>query len=297
MKAVDSLRVQGQRVRVSWGPVVRYGHIKKFGQKWQNVHDCEWSLSFVWTSRAESAQASSLPVADGLGSSASAFRRLLDDIRRTLEGPLGIAADLSDSINSKLDMMGALANDMDDLANAYGKAVTSPLQTLNRVDSTLSRFASIGGTLTDRLESAVPVSFLPGLAGRFSRGSGALALEAEARDRAALVAADRLELAAQASSAYQLLQAQTIQQAAAKAARAARNEAVLRARMAQERPGDVQAIYAAREGEDLRDVSARFYGTPAQWQDLMLYNGLETPDLTPGQVVLVPRHTGPREDA
>ena len=292
VKAMDSLRVQGQRVRVSWGPVLRYGHIKKFAQTWHNIHDCEWSLTFVWTSRAEAAAPSSLPVADGLGSSATAFRRLLDNLRRALREPLGLAADLNDFLASNIDAMGALANEMDDLANAYVAAATSPLQLMNRVDSTLSRFASIGGTVSDRLASTVSPSILPGLMGRFTGGSGAATLASEQAAREALVNADRLELAAEQASASQLLRAQTLACEAAKAARACRDEAILRARMASARPGDIQAQYIAREDEDLRDVSLRFYGTPRHWQALMLYNGMESSFLMPGQSVLIPRQTG-----
>ena len=66
--------IQGQRVRVAWGPIVRFGHLKKFGQTWHNTHDLEWTVTFVWTSKSDYIRQSSLPVGDGLGSSASAFR-------------------------------------------------------------------------------------------------------------------------------------------------------------------------------------------------------------------------------
>lgn len=293
VKTMDSFRVRGQRVRVSWGPVARFGHIKMFGQEWHNIHDVEWSLKFGWTARADSAFTASLPVADGLGSSASAFRRLLDDLRRAVRTPLGLAAEYSDLVNSHLDAMGALANEMDDLANAYAQTATSPLQTLNRIDSALSRFADLGGTLSDRLGAAMPPALFQGLLQRFTGSSaGAAALAAEAAEREAWIAADRYELAAEASSAHRLLLAQTLQQEAARAAKKARNEGTLRARMATARPGDIRAQHIAREGEDLRDVSALYYGTPSHWQALMLYNGLPSSDLEVGQDVLIPRQTG-----
>ena len=97
---------------------------------------------------------------------------------------------------------------------------------------------------------------------------------------------------AEASSAHRLLLAQTLQQEAARDAKKARNEGTLRARMATARPGDIRAQHIAREGEDLRDVSALYYGTPSHWRALMLYNGLPSSDLEVGQDVLIPRQTG-----
>jgi hypothetical protein len=48
----DSIRSEGQVLEVSWGYVVRRGVLKKFTQKWHNIHDCEWSMAFVWTSKS-----------------------------------------------------------------------------------------------------------------------------------------------------------------------------------------------------------------------------------------------------
>lgn len=291
IEAMDSFRVQGQRVRVAWGPIVRFGHVKKFEQTWHNTHDVEWSVTFVWTSKSDYVQQSSLPIGDGLGSSASAFRRLVDGARRALQTPLALAAEYSDLVNSNLDRIGAFANELDDLSNAYARAAASPLQSLNRAESALLSIANIGGTVSDRMASSMPNTLVAGLTRRFSGGSGEAALEGEARERAAMVFADELEAAAFVDTFNRLVRAQTIQQEELRQMRKLRNEAVMRARMQTARPGDIQAQHIAREGEDLRDVSSIYYGTPGRWQALMLYNGLESSDLVPGQGVLIPRQT------
>ena len=50
----------------------------------------------------------------------------------------------------------------------------------------------------------------------------------------------------------------------------------------------VLAVFQARDGDDLRKVSRIYYGTPDDWQSLMLYNGLDDDELSAGQIIIVP---------
>ena len=51
---------------------------------------------------------------------------------------------------------------------------------------------------------------------------------------------------------------------------------------------DVQAVIYAREGDDLRIISTRFYGTPDNWRKLAQANGLTTARLTAGMRIVIP---------
>ncbi len=55
---------------------------------------------------------------------------------------------------------------------------------------------------------------------------------------------------------------------------------------------ELLGIYTARDGEDLRDVSRLYYGSPFQWRDLLSFNNLDSPALVANQLVLVPKITG-----
>jgi hypothetical protein len=50
----------------------------------------------------------------------------------------------------------------------------------------------------------------------------------------------------------------------------------------------VVSVFQAREGQDLRQVSQDFYGTPDEWRSLMVYNHLLSSGLVAGQVIFVP---------
>jgi nucleoid-associated protein YgaU len=67
-------------------------------------------------------------------------------------------------------------------------------------------------------------------------------------------------------------------------------EAVARARAyADTLTGELTSVHVVRRGEDLRDLSQAAYNTPNEWRQIMSYNQLATPELTPGQVILIPR--------
>jgi hypothetical protein len=49
------------------------------------------------------------------------------------------------------------------------------------------------------------------------------------------------------------------------------------------------AVFTARDGMDLREVSRRYYGTSDKWRDLGRFNDLVGSALHRGQFILVPR--------
>jgi hypothetical protein len=86
-----------------------------------------------------------------------------------------------------------------------------------------------------------------------------------------------------------ILEAQLYSRETITDARRMRDEAEARRRALEAGPGYTMGTYRAREGEDLRDVSTLYYGTPNQWRSLMVYNGLTTTELYAGQYVTIPR--------
>ena len=66
----------------------------------------------------------------------------------------------------------------------------------------------------------------------------------------------------------------------------------LRARIATLLQDTLAGTIVARDGENLREISTRFYGSPHEWRQLMVFNGLSSPVLSAGDVVMVPRSAG-----
>jgi hypothetical protein len=58
---------------------------------------------------------------------------------------------------------------------------------------------------------------------------------------------------------------------------------------------DLIDTFIAKSDQDLREVSAKHYGTPDEWQSLMHFNHLDSSRLDAGQVIFVPREI-PRSD-
>ena len=71
----------------------------------------------------------------------------------------------------------------------------------------------------------------------------------------------------------------------------ARTAAARRAALARTLQSQLIGVYAAREGDDLRTVAERFYGSRLQWRPLLVFNELSGTRLSRGQLVLVPRLT------
>jgi hypothetical protein len=72
-------------------------------------------------------------------------------------------------------------------------------------------------------------------------------------------------------------------------ARRLRDAAVAHQRAMSSSTSDTLGTYKAREGEDLRDVSQLYFGTPYEWRAIMIYNGLSSPELYGGQTIAIPR--------
>jgi hypothetical protein len=51
---------------------------------------------------------------------------------------------------------------------------------------------------------------------------------------------------------------------------------------------EARGLYRPYQGEDLRGISQRFYGTPNQWRGIMTRNGLTSPILTGDELLILP---------
>ncbi len=54
VRAFEDLHRTGTRIRVQWGPVVRFGLLKTFVPTWATLYDVKWDATFEWRGERES---------------------------------------------------------------------------------------------------------------------------------------------------------------------------------------------------------------------------------------------------
>lgn len=259
---MDAIVREGTIVEVKWDEDVRHGYLIEFEKKWHNIHDLEWDMKFEWISRGE-------PTVPGVfGQEVS-----LSDLSSTL-GALG--ADLSDfafdpgfAVNLKFfddltSLVAAVEAGIDSIQNAVATVVdvaTTPANALRSAVASCTGIAGRAEEIRDLCESRVSGT-VNGLVPINNQTS-------EQRSQEALYVTG-----------------------VSSRATAIRREAVLRhATLIKNLNTTLLSTYTARAGDDLRDVSRLFYGTPFQWRQLMVFNGFDDAELEAGELVLVPVQT------
>jgi hypothetical protein len=252
----ESICDEGQEVEITWNHVVRRGILEDFEASYLTVHDVEWSCTFNWHGKGSREAA---PPAD-LQGSAGKLERAADaldagvaNVKATLAPSLPIDVRVMATLQSGVRTMAATAAQVRALTSAvYGRASPSA-DARARAVSLLNTMAADAGAASARLDAAT------------------LVVPAVDRTRSTFVAA----------RAYQSGVAQALR---AVRYEAAHRRAVLAAAAAEE----TYAVHIGGEGEDLRSVARRYYGTPYPWRGLMLWNGLTTDRLRAGQRIAVP---------
>lgn len=272
VETIDSMRILGSEIRLSWHVYNRVGYLKRFAATWLTIHDVEWEAEFVWTRRGDVLPASSLLP--------SRPRILLPDIMAAQEALLtAINESTLGSIRSTLtnasNVTATFFSTVNDTIGIALGEVANGVQALR----SLSQAVSLGtATYEQTMRQAAGV--LANIATAYTNAANAVD-EVLVYTPAAVLGANPLV------GAVIALQTQTAEQSASMRAAA---------RQAQEQGEQANAaikpapdeIYTAREGDDLRRVSTLYYGTQDSWIDLAAYNGVVTSTLAPGQVVRVP---------
>jgi len=284
IELIDSMRIDGQQVEVEWGPIRRKGFIKKFRYKYHNVHDVEWSLTFIWTSKGSTSPRptygalapSQLDTGGSLRESVGRLLRALDAPGQVVEENM---AELRNTINRVTDASLAIDQTVAGLFDQTApRGITGPVQGL------------LGGVVADATSvmNAFENSGWAGMFTDFRRVVPYSQHVASTPPTSAFDAADAQFL--NDVDPVQILQAQLYGIEGRNDARAIRDEAELRRRALLSDDGNFLGTYRARSNEDLRSVSSLYFGTPDQWRQIMLDNALTSSILEEGQEVRVYRH-------
>lgn len=284
IELIDSMRTDGQQVEVEWGPIRRRGFIKKFRYKYHNIHDAEWSIQFIWTSKGAapsrpsygSVTPSQLDTGGSLRESVSRLLRVLDAPGEVVGSAM---ADFRNTINRVTDASIAIDQTVAGLFDT-----TAPRNIVGPIQGLLGNVVADATTVMTSFENS-------GWAGLFTDFRTIVPYSqhiATTNPRSAFDAADAQAL--NDIDPVQVLQAQLYASEGRRDARNLRDEAEIRRRALLTEDGTFIGIYRARGNEDLRAVSRLYFGTPDQWRQIMLDNALTESILEDGQELRIYRH-------
>jgi hypothetical protein len=289
---LDSVRTEGQLLEVQWGYVIRRGYLKKLSQKWHNIHDCEWSANFAWVSKDRVPESPEFGPPAGQREIGSNLRSLLRNALRIIDTPRALMSEYMQEYRNFLNRIADASYSIDQSVTGLIDEA-SPIRAASEIQTTLGGIAQTAFNIKDKTEAdgwagvfedyrrAIPFGSYIGTS------SGSAESRFAAAEQAALDALDPEEV----------MKAQLYVRETVSDLRRVQDETEARRRYFEATPERALGLYRAREGDDLRYVSQLYYGTPTQWRALMLFNGLDTTELYPGQTITIPRIDQPEDEA
>lgn len=260
VNAVDSFRMGGQLVEVTWDEITRVGIITDFAPTWNQREWVEWELSFGWVSRGEKESPITFakpPDATDFANQMSNLVTQLSDIvvptfnlaQSFVDKIYGFATTISNTVNELEDLTFQVSNQVLTLSEA-GSSTLACAETLKSASASI--ISLLGATPLRAMRNATT-----GTAQTFGE-----VLETDVWQRSVKGVVREIETTA------------------------AEKGDTLRATVNQT---DLLATFVARAPTDLRDVSLIYYDTPNEWRRLMQYNGLSSSKLARGALVQVPK--------
>lgn len=279
-RIVDTWCREGRLLEVSWDTHAWHGIIEEVQLEWDNSHDVHWTINFKWISRAEATSPSVIANELSVSSTASLFQKLADLLgTEALPPPFTMGNDLFADVTAGINRIAATTQAIADTIQSVATLVMAPANAVRQVIALSNTIASQATQLVTDLQ----LTFVSG--GQYKRQTAVNApLAASAATRPALV-----EPVVGLSFSQRLVVAEYCNRVAG-VAKQLRYAAVLKSReFAATLERDLLSVYSARAGDDLRNLSEKFYGTPHAWRRIMVFNGFTAPELTAGQTVLIPR--------
>jgi hypothetical protein len=299
--SIDDIRRQGQQVEVTWDEVVRVGVITEFTPSWHSRTDVEWTLTIEWGSQGEAEpqhQVAETSIGDAGAELLAAAGTLLDtstpfgialpttlsgalptpsqqlaDLLQTARENLLAAQDVAQQVTAGIQQIYGTVQVINDIAAQAVDVVLSPVEVARSASGIFDVVVGVARGIEDAFRSRVAAQFYyvsplppapPGPASvPISTITSGQAVLAENKARQAIVAAREMRYAA------------------------ARRRADFADKAA---PGEMLAVFVARDGADLRVVAGTYYGRQEEWRSLARYNGLSGSALVAGQLVYVPRN-------
>jgi hypothetical protein len=248
--AFERLRVGGNQISLTWGPIVRIGVITQFVPNFQRVEDIEWTLTFEPQQRgtrvAPVASSPTLPTVDVNIALVGLLDAFLDIpfFIPSVTGPLLAAEIAAQTFALNLTSSLAAISGIPEISKAQFKAVASAASSLNDACQEIRALC-----LDKSIEVLIPTAKVSDI------------LAAENWRRAAAIAAAVLATAGIDA-----------------------REAV-RSRVGD----DVIETVTLKDNQTLRDIALAAFGSADDWVVIADFNGITTSDPGSGTTIRVPR--------
>lgn len=260
----DNVRRSGQLLQVTWGHITRRGLLTNFKQTWKTTNDCAWSCTFEWVSQGEAAPTSPVVAPPRPGDGQREIRNTANLLDASINDRPSTPTyrEWFASVNQAVGQGRAAINQYGDAITGYVGDAQAPLDLVRNCMALCGSVVSSAQQVIDLFDEVAPEELF---FGDFRDGSiiNNFAVQIE-------------QLAYRTESVFN---ARVLK----------RQAAIERRNLGATLESDLLGVYYAKKGETLRDVSRQYYGAPNQWRDLMIYNDLKTPELSSGQLVLIPR--------
>ncbi len=300
---VDDMREKGQLVEVAWLHEHRQGLLARFKKDWHNIHDLEWEIDFVWVALSKNVLGKTLKVVANTamrGVATGAASLLSSSVSDTEDAAAqrDQASSWTEKINDKLASLRDTSDYILTGAGNLAASISTPAETMRTMAGAFQGMVMDAGDLIDYSYSMVEYATL-GLVrlpwqkditgaitqfGSFTLSQGPSNAATDAENEVFALPPSDVGTSTAAAQANR----DTVRAARQVRFQAARGRAdAIRAS-----EPTLLAAFVAREGQDLRDVSLRFYGTQNGWRTLMTFNRMKSSLLHAGDVVFVPRQTG-----
>lgn len=264
----DSICREGQLLLVTWDEDARRGVLQRCRKKWLNRMDVEWELEFLWFDRGEEVPAAVIITEVSVNESTSILAKLSEALTAAVNAiTIPIDADTDSQLTEFVQIVGNASVAAQGNATALNSQAYGQGSAFNRTATCLQQAGEASTAMTVELASQPACMLNSGTPPEQQTYSQRVVADTEVSEMQMRARRVRWDTAAQ--------------------------QAILAKQQNQTLLGE----YRARQGDDLRDVSRLYYGNPYQWRNLMLFNGLDFAELTPGQIVLVPQITQQGQEA
>jgi len=266
-EVIDDIRRKGQLLEVAWLQHARRGLMRRFTQTWHTAGDLEYEIAFAWISQAEDAPEQlaerQVDLSLILDSMSARFNEL-ENISPPAYGA-AIDQDFADKIKSQVDKMQSSITGMADTVLSGVDGALAPLDSARRMMGLLQFAEATAGDLINDINDRLY--------------------------RSGIKVGERQDI--QDISVPTLTRVAAADLAMTRAARRLKHQARRdRIKVSESTDPVLVDVVFARRGQDLRDISTEYYGTPDEQGRLRRFNNLTTSELEAGQMVLVPERMG-----
>lgn len=277
---VDELVRGAVLVDVLWGPQARRGFITKFTKHWNNAHDLEWEMELSWISRAEPNPPVTVQEL-ATGSTATLLQALVDKLgTEALPPTFPMAEDVLHDVDAGIKRIAATTQAIADTVTNVTTLALAPYAVARSLMALCDTVKGQVDTLINTLTALVP----SGLRHHTSSTDAGTAAQSAARPAS-------VKPEASSSSTDSMVAAEYVKRVTTAAKKVRTAVIGQKDEYAKKLERDVEAIVVAREGDDLRAISTRFYGSPNEWKRIASANSLTSAKLTAGLSLFIPKRT------